>query len=219
MWNKSDSRQESVVSDRKFPLQRMVSARIPLDAGQFTLSLYHNDFDDKEHLAIVRGDVTGRQDVLVRVHSECFTGDVLGSRRCDCGPQLAAALEMIAREKLGMVIYLRQEGRGIGLLQKLRAYNLQDEGYDTVEANVALGHQPDERAYDMAAWILRDWDIRSVRLLTNNPHKVDSLRDLGIRVTDRIPLTVPLTPENTAYMRTKARRMNHQLHQLLNGAL
>ena len=219
MWNKSNHLPLSAGATDYFPVQRMVSATIPLEAGLFTLSLYHNSTDEKEHLAIVRGNVTSCQDVLVRVHSECFTGDVLGSRRCDCGPQLNTALEMIANENLGMVIYLRQEGRGIGLLQKLRAYNLQDEGYDNVEANVALGHQPDERAYDMAAWILRDWDVRSVRLLTNNPHKVDSLRDLGIRVSARIPLTAPLTPENTSYMRTKARRMNHQLHQLLNGAI
>ncbi|MEZ4830587.1 MAG: GTP cyclohydrolase II [Caldilineaceae bacterium] len=152
------------------------SARIPTAEGDFSLRYYRNNLDDKEHLAVVYGDVTGGENVLVRVHSECFTGDVLGSRRCDCGPQLHSAMRAIAENGRGVIIYLRQEGRGIGLEQKLRAYNLQDEGYDTVDANLLLGHQADERNYLPAAHIIADLDLRSIRLLTNNPAKIEGLR-------------------------------------------
>jgi len=147
----------------------------------------------------------------VRIHSECFTGDVLGSRRCDCGPQLARARQIIAEEGNGVIIYMRQEGRGIGLLDKLRAYNLQDEGYDTVEANVMLGHQPDERDYTITALILQDLRIGRIRLLTNNPAKIDALTELGITVVKRIPLETPVTADNANYLRTKANRMDHLL--------
>jgi GTP cyclohydrolase II len=149
--------------------------------------------------------------VLTRIHSECFTGDVLGSLRCDCGEQLAQAMEIIAAEGNGVLLYLRQEGRGIGLLDKLRAYNLQDQGYDTVEANLMLGHEADERDYTLAAAILRDLDVRSVRLMTNNPAKIDSLRALGIPVRKRVPLEGRVTPDNADYLRTKANRMHHLL--------
>ncbi len=188
---------------------RIVSTNIPTDHGRFQLCLYENDKDDKEHLAIIFGNVHNRHDVLVRVHSECFTGDVLGSRRCDCGPQLAAALDCIATAGCGMVIYLRQEGRGIGLRDKLRAYNLQDQGYDTVEANLMLGHQADEREYSIAALILKECGVQSIRLLTNNLHKVEGLRELGIMVNERLPLQTEMTPENATYLRTKASRMRH----------
>lgn len=188
---------------------RIVSTTIPIDHGSFQLCLYENSVDDKEHLAIIYGDVRAQRDVLVRVHSECFTGDVLGSRRCDCGPQLNAALDFIATAGCGMVIYLRQEGRGIGLRDKLRAYNLQDQGYDTVEANLMLGHQADAREYSVAAAILRECGVQSVRLLTNNIHKVEALHDLGIDVSERVPLQTELTPENATYLRTKASRMRH----------
>ena len=188
---------------------RIVSTSIPTDHGSFQLCLYENSVDDKEHLAIVYGEVRNQRDVLVRVHSECFTGDVLGSRRCDCGPQLDAALDFIATAGRGMVIYLRQEGRGIGLRDKLHAYNLQDQGYDTVEANLMLGHQADEREYSVAASILQECGVQSVRLLTNNMHKVEALRDLGIDVSERVPLQTELTPENVTYLRTKASRMRH----------
>ncbi len=150
--------------------------------------------------------------VPVRLHSECFTGDVLGSLRCDCGEQLHRAMEYIAREGRGVVVYLRQEGRGIGLLDKLRAYNLQDEGYDTVEANLLLGHQADERNYDIGVAILRDLGVRSVRLLTNNPAKVQALEAAGLRVVERVPLEPTIHEENRFYLETKVRRMRHLLN-------
>ena len=163
-------------------IHRQVAARIPTRYGTFQLMLFTSNSDNKEHLAFVMGDIRGRENVLLRVHSECFTGDVLGSVRCDCGEQLDRALQMIARARRGVVLYLRQEGRGIGLLDKLRAYNLQDEGLDTVEANLKLGHQPDERDYTVAALMIRDLGIRSVNLVTNNPKKIKELRGLGIDV-------------------------------------
>jgi GTP cyclohydrolase II len=188
---------------------RMVSARIPTDAAEFHLHLYHNNHDSKEHLALVLGEVEGQSDVLVRLHSECFTGDVLGSRRCDCGEQLHSSMQQIAEAGSGVLVYLRQEGRGIGLLDKLRAYNLQDEGYDTVEANLLLGHQADERDYTVAVRILEDLQVKSVRLLTNNPAKINTLRELGMDVTERIPVEPTVCAENADYLFTKVTRMNH----------
>jgi 3,4-dihydroxy 2-butanone 4-phosphate synthase/GTP cyclohydrolase II len=179
--------------------------------GEFQLCYYGNSQDDKEHLALVAGDVRGQEDVLVRVHSECLTGDVLGSLRCDCGPQLQKAMQLVSKKGAGVIIYLRQEGRGIGLLDKLRAYNLQDDGYDTVEANLILGHQADGRDYTMAALILQDLGISSVHLLTNNPNKIESLRRCGVDVTARVPLQTGVNQENMAYLKTKATRMRHML--------
>jgi 3,4-dihydroxy 2-butanone 4-phosphate synthase/GTP cyclohydrolase II len=190
---------------------RKVRARIPTAQGEFHLYLYTNDADDKEHLALVLGEVQGKTNVLVRVHSECFTGDVLGSKRCDCGDQLHLSMQNIARQGEGVLIYLRQEGRGIGLLDKLRAYNLQDLGYDTVEANLALGHQADEREYSVAAQILEDLEVQSVRLLTNNPSKINHLSQLGMPVTCRVPLETAVNAENATYLFTKVQRMNHLL--------
>jgi GTP cyclohydrolase II len=189
----------------------MAVARIPTAEGEFQLCLYTNNQDDKEHLALIMGNVAHQPNVLVRVHSECFTGDVLGSRRCDCGPQLHKSLARIAEAGTGMLIYLRQEGRGIGLLDKLRAYNLQDQGYDTVDANLVLGHQADERDYTVAACILHDWDVRSVHLMTNNPAKLESLQRLGVHVTARVPLQTGVTRDNAGYLRTKVERMRHLL--------
>lgn len=193
-------------------IERKVRARIPTKEGEFFLYLYTNNRDEKEHLALVLGDVEGKPEVLARVHSECFTGDVLGSQRCDCGEQLEAAMKMIAVAGEGVLIYLRQEGRGIGLLDKLRAYNLQDQGYDTVEANLALGHQADEREYTIAANILADLGVDSVRLLTNNPLKIEHLSRLGIPVTQRVPLEATPNAENAGYLFTKIIRMNHLLN-------
>jgi 3,4-dihydroxy 2-butanone 4-phosphate synthase/GTP cyclohydrolase II len=185
-----------------------VRARIPTIDGEFQLCVYANG---KEHLAIVMGEVAGCDRVLVRVHSQCFTGDVLGSQRCDCGEQLHRAMRAIAAAGRGVLLYLPQEGRGIGLLDKLRAYNLQDQGYDTVEANLALGHQPDERDYSMAALILRDLGVRSIDLLTNNPHKIEGLKARGVHVARRVPLPAPVHAENAGYLKTKVQRMQHLL--------
>ena len=190
-------------------INRLVCARIPAIEGEFKLCLYDSSQDEKEHLALVMGDVSGKDDILVRVHSECFTGDVLGSTRCDCGEQLAHSMQMIAQEGAGVIIYLRQEGRGIGLLDKLKAYNLQDEGYDTVEANLLLGHQPDERDFAMAAYILKDLQVKSVQLLTNNPEKIETIESLGISVKKRVRIAPTVTPENHKYLHTKVERMNH----------
>lgn len=192
-------------------LERLVSARIPTHSGEFRMHLYSNGQDDKEHLALVLGTVAGQKDVLVRIHSECLTGDVFGSQRCDCGEQLDRSLAMIAQEGAGVLLYLRQEGRGIGLLDKLRAYNLQDEGLDTVEANLALGHQADARDYGLAVQILHDLGVKSVRLLTNNPKKIEELQALGIRVAERVALQGAVNPENARYLFTKAARMQHML--------
>ncbi len=193
-------------------LTRQALARIPTDVGEFNLCLYSNNQDAKEHLALVMGDAHGKADLLVRIHSECFTGDVLGSRRCDCGPQLRLAMALVAAAGQGMIVYLRQEGRGIGLQSKLRAYNLQDEGYDTVDANLLLGHQADERDYTAAALILADWQVDSIRLMTNNPDKIDNLRHLGVNVSARVPLQVGENDENAQYLKTKVERMRHILN-------
>ena len=192
-------------------IQRMACARIPTDEGKFQLCLYRNDRDGLDHLALVMGEVARGERVLVRVHSQCYTGDVLGSRRCDCGEQLHRAMRAIAAAGRGVVLYLPQEGRGIGLLDKLRAYNLQDQGYDTVEANLLLGHRADERDYTMAALILKDLGLRSIDLMTNNPQKIESLRALGVRVEARVPLQAPVHSENVHYLKTKVQRMHHLL--------
>jgi GTP cyclohydrolase II len=201
----------------KTMVHREVAARIPTRHGTFQLVLFTNGYDEKEHMALIMGDVANKENVTVRVHSECFTGDVLGSVRCDCGEQLDRAMQMIAKVGQGVILYLRQEGRGIGLLDKLRAYNLQDEGLDTVEANLRLGHQPDERDYTVAAHMLKDLGIRSVNLITNNPKKINELRQLGVVVNQRMPIEVPPRPENLRYLRTKAKRMDHLL-QLVRQA-
>jgi 3,4-dihydroxy 2-butanone 4-phosphate synthase/GTP cyclohydrolase II len=205
-WKAGNVMQESQIQEK-------ARARIPTEVGEFWLYLYTGDQDDKQHLALVMGDVDGEDEVLVRVHSECFTGDVLGSQRCDCGEQLQAAVHMIAEEGKGVLIYLRQEGRGIGLIDKLRAYNLQDIGYDTVDANLLLGHQADERDYSIAALILKQLRVQSVMLLTNNPSKIEGLRNFGIQVTDRVPLPYTYNDENEAYLTTKQLRMNHHTNE------
>ena len=192
-------------------VERMTCARIPTEFGEFQLCHFRNNQDDKEHLALVIGDVQNGHEVLVRVHSECFTGDALGSLRCDCGPQLQRSMQLIAEEESGVIIYLRQEGRNIGLLDKLKAYNLQDEGYDTVDANLMLGHQADNRDYIIAALILKNLGVQSVRLLTNNPQKIESLGAYGVTVASRIALQEGVNHENLDYLITKAQKMRHML--------
>ncbi len=187
-----------------------VSTRLPTKFGVFKLALFR-DQAGADHLALYQGDLSTDEPVLTRIHSECFTGDVLGSRRCDCGEQLNETLSRIAEKGRGLVLYLRQEGRGIGLLDKLRAYNLQDEGYDTVDANLALGHKADARDYTIAAEMLAALEISQVRLLTNNPAKVGALRELGITVSERVPLIIAANPDNKKYLETKSTRMHHML--------
>ncbi|MBS3965039.1 MAG: GTP cyclohydrolase II [Methylomonas sp.] len=193
-------------------IEDKVQTRIPTKHGEFILHYYSNNLDDKEHVAFVKADVAGRDDVPVRIHSECFTGDVFGSRRCDCGEQLDMALGIIERAGYGVLIYLRQEGRGIGLLKKLQAYNLQDQGLDTVDANLKLGHLADERQYDIAALILNSLQIHSVRLITNNPQKITELTQLGIQVNDRIAIQSPIHNDNADYLKTKVERLRHMLN-------
>jgi len=195
----------------KASIEDKVQTRIPTKHGEFILHYYSNSLDKKEHVAFVKGDVAGKEDVPVRIHSECFTGDVLGSRRCDCGEQLDMALDLINTAGCGVLIYLRQEGRGIGLLKKLQAYNLQDQGLDTVDANIKLGHLADERQYDIAALILNSLQVRSIELITNNPLKIDELTKLGIKVNNRIAIETRIHQDNLEYLKTKAERMRHML--------
>jgi len=195
----------------KLSIEDKVQTRIPTNHGEFTLHYYRNNQDDKEHMAFVKGDVADKDNVPVRIHSECFTGDVLGSRRCDCGEQLDMALDLINQKGFGVLLYLRQEGRGIGLFEKLKAYNLQDQGLDTVDANLELGHLADERRYDVAALILNNLKIRSVALITNNPQKIDDLTALGISVNQRIAIQTLTNSDNIDYLKTKAERMHHML--------
>ena len=186
-----------------------VKTSIPTRFGDFGLMVYETDVDDFHHLALVRGEVAGKENVLVRVHSECLTGDVFGSRRCDCGDQLDMAMERIADEGQGVLLYMRQEGRGIGLVNKLRAYELQDAGMDTVEANLHLGFKPDQRDYGIGAQILSDLGLTSIRLLTNNPEKRVGLEGYKLRIVERVPLVAKPTPHNVDYLKTKAAKLGH----------
>ena len=190
-------------------VHRVVSTNFPTRFGQFILHLYESDIDEHHHLALVKGTVTPDEPVLVRVHSECLTGDVFGSMRCDCGEQLQKALKAIELEGSGVFLYMRQEGRGIGLSNKIRAYNLQDQGKDTVEANEMLGFPPDLRDYGIGAQILVDLGVRKLRLLTNNPTKVVGLWGYGLEIVERIPLEVPPNPINSQYLETKRDKLGH----------
>jgi GTP cyclohydrolase II len=189
-------------------------AELPSRFGRFQIVAFWNNRDEKEHVAIMHGDVIGKERVLTRVHSECLTGDAVGSLRCDCRDQLEGGLTAIAREECGLVLYLRQEGRGIGLLNKLRAYALQDRGLDTVEANLALGFRDDEREYSIAAHMLHSLKVRSIRLLTNNPKKVDELARYGIRIASRLPLVVEPNEFNRCYLQAKRDKSGHILDSL-----
>ena len=193
-------------------VERVVDTALPTAFGDFTAVGYRSLVDHKHHVALIKGDIAGVQDVLVRVHSECLTGDVFHSLRCDCGEQLESALAMIEREGSGVLLYLAQEGRGIGLLNKLKAYKLQEQGLDTVDANLALGLPADLRDYGIGAQILVDLGLSSIRLLTNNPKKISGLAGYGLSITDQIPIEHAPNEHNQAYMRTKAVRMDHTLH-------
>ncbi len=187
-------------------------AELPSRFGQFHIVAFYNNQDGKEHVAIVRGDVTDAEDVPVRVHSECLTGDVIGSLRCDCRDQLESALRMIGKMDKGILLYMRQEGRGIGLINKIRAYGLQEHGYDTVEANIALGFRDDERDYSVAAHMLHSLKVRSIQLITNNPKKINDLTRLGISVTGRIPHIMQPNQYNRFYLETKANKSGHMIN-------
>jgi GTP cyclohydrolase II len=184
-------------------------AELPSRFGQFQIVAFYNNKDDKEHVAILRGDVTDAEDIPVRVHSECLTGDVIGSLRCDCRDQLETALRMIGLMDKGILLYMRQEGRGIGLVNKIRAYALQEQGYDTVEANIALGFRDDERDYSVAAHMLKSLHVKSIRLITNNPRKIEDLTKHGIKVNGRIPHVMPANEYNRFYLETKALKSGH----------
>src|SRR5258707_10319305 len=192
-------------------VERVVDTGLPTAFGDFTAVGYRSLIDDKHHVAMVKGEVAGAEDVLVRVHSECLTGDVFHSLRCDCGEQLEAALANIEREGRGVLLYLSQEGRGIGLLNKLRAYRLQEEGLDTVDANLRLGLPADLRDYGIGAQILVDLGLSSIRILTNNPKKISGLAGYGLSVSDQIPIQSTPNPHNEAYLRTKREKLGHTL--------
>ncbi|HWT93894.1 MAG TPA: bifunctional 3,4-dihydroxy-2-butanone-4-phosphate synthase/GTP cyclohydrolase II [Solirubrobacteraceae bacterium] len=193
-------------------VERVVDIQLPTGFGDFTAVGYRSLVDDKHHVALVKGDVAGKEDVLVRVHSECLTGDVFHSLRCDCGEQLESALAMIEQEGEGVLLYLSQEGRGIGLLNKLKAYKLQEEGYDTVDANLKLGLPADLRDYGIGAQILVDLGLTSIRILTNNPKKIRGMEGYGLSVSAQIPIEPTPNPHNEGYLRTKVERMGHTLH-------
>ena len=194
-------------------VEKIAEAELPSKYGHFRIHAYESKLDGKCHLAIMKGEVKGKEDVLVRVHSECLTGDALGSLRCDCGDQLALALKRIEAEGTGVVLYMRQEGRGIGLGNKMRAYELQAQGKDTVEANVLLGFAPDERDYGIGAQILADLGLTTIRLMTNNPAKRAGLEGYGLKIVDRVPLETPLNEYNEGYMKVKRTKMGHILHE------
>jgi len=192
-------------------VHRIAQAELPTHYGEFTVVAYKSDFDPGEHLALIKGDISTPEPVLVRINSECTTGEIFESLRCDCGDQLSFAMQAIAKEGRGVIVYLRQEGRGIGLLNKIKAYHLQDNGLDTVEANIALGLPSDPRDYSVGAQILKDLEIKEIRLMTNNPLKIDSLESNGLKVVERVPIRITPNPRSQHYLDTKKSKMGHLL--------
>ena len=192
-------------------VERIELIKMPTDYGDFDLHLYRSKVDGEHHIALVRGDVEGKEKVLVRVHSECLTGDVFGSRRCDCGPQLHRAMQQVADAGRGVILYMRQEGRGIGLAPKIKAYKLQEQGLDTVEANLKLGYGMDLREYGLGAQILCDLGLKTIRLLTNNPRKVVGLEGYGLKIVEQLPIRVQPNPHNERYLKTKREKLGHLL--------
>jgi 3,4-dihydroxy 2-butanone 4-phosphate synthase/GTP cyclohydrolase II len=190
-------------------VHRVAEARLPTGVGEFHIIGYENDVDHREHVAMIYGDVRGKESVLVRMHSKCLTGDVFGSHRCDCGPQLQTAMRMVMEAGAGVIVYLDQEGRGIGLLNKIKAYELQDQGHDTVEANEALGFAPDLRNYGIGAQILVDLGLSSIRVLTNNPRKMVGLDGYGLEIVERVPIIADRTEDNRAYLDVKRDKLGH----------